>query len=314
MWIRSPAWDGFWFLSGIPIGIALWLIAPPLSLGFYFILLFRVGHLAAPVACAWSHKGFRDLMLRQKVKFIVIPLLVFIASGTLSLLLLPTIDVDGLWLHIGHVLRPAAWLAALYVVGNQWHLGMQNFGVMRLYAVKAHISPSRVADKALCLSAMAFWSVGTATHFNFIPGGATNPALVIGVCAIVVAAAIAALAAERSWPRAMFILAVLSPVLISFWSYWYGFATVLLNHWLTAIGLSAHVDANHRSRSPLIFALAMMAAGAAVVLLRSHFKLILGANLGLSFVHYLYDRWLWKLSDPQVRATIGKDLLPGNYH
>jgi hypothetical protein len=31
-------------------------------------------------------------------------------------------------------------------------------------------------------------------------------------------------------------------------------------------------------------------------------------RLGLGFVHFLYDRWLWQFSDPRVRATIGADL------
>jgi hypothetical protein len=36
---------------------------------------------------------------------------------------------------------------------------------------------------------------------------------------------------------------------------------------------------------------------------------IICARIGLGFVHFLYDRWLWKLSDPRVRATIGRDLV-----
>jgi hypothetical protein len=28
-------------------------------------------------------------------------------------------------------------------------------------------------------------------------------------------------------------------------------------------------------------------------------------------VHFLYSRLIWKLSDPQVRAAIGRDLLRG---
>lgn len=29
---------------------------------------------------------------------------------------------------------------------------------------------------------------------------------------------------------------------------------------------------------------------------------------GIGFVHFLYSRWIWKLSNPLVRATIGRDL------
>jgi hypothetical protein len=31
-------------------------------------------------------------------------------------------------------------------------------------------------------------------------------------------------------------------------------------------------------------------------------------RIGLGFVHFLYDRWVYKLSDPQVRAIIGRDI------
>jgi hypothetical protein len=36
-----------------------------------------------------------------------------------------------------------------------------------------------------------------------------------------------------------------------------------------------------------------------------------GMRWGVGFVHFLYSRWVWKLSDPQVRATIARDLAIG---
>jgi hypothetical protein len=38
--------------------------------------------------------------------------------------------------------------------------------------------------------------------------------------------------------------------------------------------------------------------------------LIIKARWGVGIAHFLYSRWIWKLSDPQVRATIGQDLFP----
>jgi hypothetical protein len=35
---------------------------------------------------------------------------------------------------------------------------------------------------------------------------------------------------------------------------------------------------------------------------------LLGLRYGLGFWHFLMSRWVWKLSDPQVRATIGRAL------
>jgi hypothetical protein len=35
---------------------------------------------------------------------------------------------------------------------------------------------------------------------------------------------------------------------------------------------------------------------------------VIASRVSLGFVESLYDRWIWKFSDPEVRATIGKDL------
>jgi hypothetical protein len=313
MWIRSPTWDGFWFLSGVPIGLALWAWSPPWSWSFYFLLLFRVGHLASPVALAWSREDFRQIMLRRKVRCIILPACVFLAAAVIGALS-PSIAIDndldpGGRVRIGlhSITNPMAWLAVIYFVWNYWHFGMQNFGMLRLYAAKAKTTTPRGFDKTFCLLMITLWSVAILTRLSFVtPAGKHMFALACyGVAGAILAGM---LIRERSWPRALLIFGILSPAVISFWSLWYAFAAIYLNHWLTAIGLSAHVDGVHHSRSPLIFALVIMGAGASVFLGRQHFSVILGASLGLSFVHFLYDRLLWKMGDPQVRATIGRDL------
>ena len=82
----------------------------------------------------------------------------------------------------------------------------------------------------------------------------------------------------------------------------------------------------HGPTSSLPFAFGLTIAGAAVFCLLFvslsalptygfsvevlHFTVtVVGLRLGLGFVHFLYDRWIYKLSDPRVRATIGADLL-----
>ena len=98
--------------------------------------------------------------------------------------------------------------------------------------------------------------------------------------------------------------------------------------WLVAIGLSSHVHA--RDRSAVVFSAALIGFGTIVFALlfialpfcglystsgpaplpwwvRATIPAV-SLRLGLGFVHFLYDRWLWKLSDPMVRAMIGKDL------
>jgi hypothetical protein len=101
-------------------------------------------------------------------------------------------------------------------------------------------------------------------------------------------------------------------VLIWFAGLW-GFAILALNHWLVAIGLAAHVHANNRrATSTLPFALTLIILGLVVfaVLFIRYAALstamlgftvtAVGARLGLGFDHFLYDCWIYKLSNPQV--------------
>jgi hypothetical protein len=87
------------------------------------------------------------------------------------------------------------------------------------------------------------------------------------------------------------------------------FGIFSFNHWLVAIGLCSIV-----SRRRWVFVAGMLLLGGAGfvwMIPTSHGNLIrvvpviVCARIGFGFVHFLYDGWIWKLSDPQVRATIG---------
>jgi type IV secretory pathway TrbD component len=131
----------------------------------------------------------------------------------------------------------------------------------------------------------------------------------------------------RSLPRAIFILTDGLALILIFHIGLWGFAIIAMNHWLVAIGLASHVHANREGVSPWPFALGLCLAGLLLfaALFVDPVKLLsggistamlsfsaaaVGFRLGLGFVHFLYDRWIWRLSDPQVRATIGRDLFP----
>src|SRR5712692_2445799 len=88
-WIRNPWWDGFWILSGLPVGMALMFLASdptwlPVGLAersllsfFTVAVLLETGHNLSPIALAWLHGGFRRLMLGQPKKYILLPGMVF---------------------------------------------------------------------------------------------------------------------------------------------------------------------------------------------------------------------------------------------
>jgi hypothetical protein len=89
-------------------------------------------------------------------------------------------------------------------------------------------------------------------------------------------------------------------------------------HWLSDIGLSTFVT---RRRSVFLGGVALLGflgfvykhydvtnhAVPSVAL--SLVSLAISLRFCAGFIHFLYSRWVWKLSDPQVRATIGRDLL-----
>lgn len=91
------------------------------------------------------------------------------------------------------------------------------------------------------------------------------------------------------------------------------FGLIIFNHQLAAIGLASHVWANHWGRNPLWFAGALIMFGSGMAWLILHAAaqaamVVIGLRVTAGFAHFLYDRWIWKFSDPQVRETIGKDL------
>jgi hypothetical protein len=237
--------------------------------------------------------------------------------------------------------NPFMAMVALYAAWNGYHFGKEAFGVMSVYRQKqgGYDSRQRRIDLVYCCTVV--WA---AMAMPFIPriaegvhdliGWPAHPHpfldnvryVYLGVAImLIVAMLVCEWFSGRSLPRAIFILTDgLGMILIFHFGLW-GFAIIGLNHWLVAIGLASHVYANHKGKSPWPFALAVMAAGFVLFcLLFVDFRKLptvglttaglyftvtaVGFRLGLGFVHFLYDRWLYKLSDPQVRVTIGRDM------
>jgi hypothetical protein len=108
-WVRNPWWDGFWLLSGLPIGILLLLFVPSPYIWqmAVTIMILETGHVVSPMILAWSKPGLRRIVCREWGKHIVLPFLLMAAC-----LLLPWPIVFG-----------------VYFVWNTWHFGMQIFGI-----------------------------------------------------------------------------------------------------------------------------------------------------------------------------------------
>jgi hypothetical protein len=358
-WIRNPWWDGFWILSGVPFGAALTALLaglPASTMILWIVLLTQTGHLLSPMALAWSHDGFRAIMLRRRIRFILAPLTILVGSALVGLIgsrSLPGLRFDPLHFAIAagpttlvEFKNPFMAMVALYAVWNAYHFGKQAFGVMSIYRHKrgGYDDVQRRIDKLFCCSVI--WA---AMLMPFIPRIVHGMHDLIGwpagphpflddVSGAYLAAALLLITGMlgrewrtgRSLPRALFILTDGLGLILIFHIGLWGFAIVGMNHWLVAIGLASHVHANREGVSPWPFALGLCLAGLLLfsALFVDPMKLLsggistamlsfsaaaVGFRLGLGFVHFLYDRWIWRLSDPQVRETIGRDLIPEAY-
>jgi hypothetical protein len=86
-----------------------------------------------------------------------------------------------------------------------------------------------------------------------------------------------------------------------------------LDRWLVATGLASAVRSCW-DRRLFTFAMARPSPAPACSPRRPKLTLWLtawavGFRIGLGFVHFRHDRWIYKFSDPIVRGTIGKALL-----
>jgi hypothetical protein len=136
--IRSPIWDSLWFLSGLPIGIALAFGAVPIPMLFACFVWLDSAHLISPIACAWTHRSFRGTMLADKRKYVLMPLCVILIGGILGATVAKTFPVNPVTLgvqvfHKADYFRPLIIFLLVRFVWNAYHFGMQNYGFLRLY-------------------------------------------------------------------------------------------------------------------------------------------------------------------------------------
>jgi hypothetical protein len=233
-------------------------------------LALNSGHLLAPIALAWGHNGFRQIVLAQKSKYILLPIFIAVMGTLLGATVGTTFKVNPLTFAVrtygeSDLTRPFVIMLILYFIWNTYHFIRQNYGFARLYSPRM----DRVTAMELTAFATIFGMIVLPEKFH------------------------------DQHVEAFF------------------FGVVVINHQLAAIGLCAHVWGRHYNRSPMWFAATAVAVGAlfAWVFLNLPAVIaitVIGLRVAIGFVHFLYDRWIWKLSDPQVRATIGKDVFRSN--
>jgi hypothetical protein len=307
---------------------------PFLITSAYFMVVFQLAHSLSPIALAWGHASFRGMMLRRKAKYIALPtalLAVAALAGVVSQDFFPAIQfiddvnsrlVFSKLLTLDAAVSPLWWIVVIYLLWNTYHFGKQNFGIMSLYRRRsgaAYGDRQRQVDLMFCMALQiaVYLVLFIDRHSPYVQ----IIYVMLTVAAIVVLLREAAITGHFLSPRIVFALSqTLCLLLFGPWV----FAINGANHWLAAIGLASHAHGNQTGRSPALFATFLIAVGVAAFWLmfwrigtfswnlREMMQLatpVLSFRLGIGFVHFLYDRWVWKLSDPQVQATIGRDLL-----
>jgi hypothetical protein len=341
-WIRNPWWDGFWLLSGLPLGFLLLVLAhfnSTLPLAFFATALLSMGHAIAPICLAWGHSDFRPLLRARPIKHIACPILMLLLGAGVGIVMhvyYPTFHADFRALAgisvIDDLANPFAPMMLFYLLWNAFHFGKQNYGVMSIYRRKAAVSDPLQRHIDLIFCCFTTWAtmsipivpaLAKMVH-GMIGWPAAHPFLdaIEAICVMgtfIVTAAMLVRERRNGWcvPRVLFIVTCSFGFVASFWFDVWAIAIVMINHWLVAIGLSSHVYSVHRHCSSSVVALVLIIVGVAMFALlfisvpplavKVTFP-ALGLRIGIGFVHFLYDRWVYKLSDPNVGATIGRNM------
>src|SRR6185312_11905413 len=97
----------------------------------------QTGHLLSPMFLAWTHAGFRQVMLRHKIKYVVLPLLIMAVCASIgyfaSLGLThyrPDINLQPQLGEPIDIKNPLVIMVWIYLLWNAYHFAMQNFGIL----------------------------------------------------------------------------------------------------------------------------------------------------------------------------------------
>jgi hypothetical protein len=240
----------------------------PIGLTLTAFFILNSAHLISPLIVAWGHKELSRVAQTRWVRFITVPALVLITTTLLGLTVTRQFPVTPLATGIKITSMSDYTYPFVWLFPIYFLWNAYHFG-MQNFGI-AHIYLRTRRQQALKWGCLA----GTVTGMIIIP----------------------------RWLH----VSQVSLFMLGFFSF---------NHSLAAIGLSSHVLGNRLRCSPWAVALTLVFIGTGVfwVMFGVPWAPVVtmaavGFRIGLGFVHFLYDRWIWRLSDPAVRSTIGRDL------
>lgn len=342
-WIESKSWDtvllfsGLWLSVLFFVSLATGLVAPYFKIVDILIAIVGPIHLLTPVYLAWRADLFQTIRSENKKAFVFYPI-AFILLNTLIL----SITFFGPDSHLGLFTIIFGLTSFVYFVWVQWHIAMQQFGVLSLYAIAGKIVARRKVDLYFCLvtTALLLPLMWLSKHMNFsfviryIPdlSHTAMQTIVLYVSLIVTLGFfINEFLKVKSLPRLLFMLSVcLQPILVYFYPYAMFKLIYLLPHWFVEILFLNKLEVRPRRttiKSKLIFLLLFVLASQAVSLIfgkallynwaygikldeymttdRKPFTfLALAVYTNFTFMHLYISAYLFKFSEKKTQQTV----------
>ena len=154
-WLRSASWDGFWLLSGIwLVPVVVLLERSPAKLYGFLVassLLLWLAHRFATAFSAFCMADYRGLLKAQFGRFIGWPSALLLAPFALVFAPSWAVPLD-LW-------GRAQILAAGFFLFNTYHFGVQHYGVISVYRIRAGQDPADPAKRLERFTALAVGGV-----------------------------------------------------------------------------------------------------------------------------------------------------------
>ncbi|MBS0203704.1 MAG: hypothetical protein JSS49_12435 [Planctomycetes bacterium] len=149
-WLRSPVWDGFWILSGLWLLVPV-LLSPVITEADQWVLVAAVyvlwlPHRFATAFNAYCLPAYQNLIHAQWTRFFAVPASIF--TVTFLFLFLPE-----MLLPLPLVTRVQV-LATIFFIYNSYHFGVQHFGVLSIYrirAAQAQDQRAKAMERGYCL-------------------------------------------------------------------------------------------------------------------------------------------------------------------
>ena len=136
-WLRSAVWDGFWMLSGLwllPL-LAVFAVVPGAlkSLLIVATLLLWLSHRFATTYNAFCTPAYRSLVSEQRGRFLWLPGVIVLLTFGFAYVPCTLVLLDP-WDKI-------QVLGTIFFVYNSYHFGVQHYGVLSIYRIRAGQSP-----------------------------------------------------------------------------------------------------------------------------------------------------------------------------